>query len=206
MPNLNYDILLKNIHMLKKKEGITQTALAESIGMSEPNFNKAYNNTAGKRFNLEQVVAIANHFNISVDDLLGDNVSRTISNREICSYIVKLYEARMISFHKTSIQEKGYLFCAPENPYDDPFSYQETTTEYYSIYFQRFLDPDTSDYSDEDHWHLEALNSLQGNESNDSKIINAFLEKFKKLYDMHMNQLLSDDEYRLLLKNALDSM
>lgn len=207
MPNWNYDLLLKNIHVLKEKEGISQTALAEAIGMSEPNFNKAYKNTDGKRFNLEQVVALANHFNTSVDSLLGDNATHEISNREICAFIIKLYESRLIKFNKLTIKENGYIpIDAPIGPGEYPCSFEEVTNSYNAIYFQRFLNPDLSDLDEYDQWAIDNDFMLNGNDSEDSKIINAFLEKFERLYDMHYAKQLSDDEYRLLINNALDAM
>ena len=43
MPKFNNAILIENIKMRMKKHGENQKQLAEAIGMSQPNFNKAIN-------------------------------------------------------------------------------------------------------------------------------------------------------------------
>lgn len=72
MPKFDNDILLKNIKLQMEKSHETQKQVADAIGMSQPNFNKAINGVDSKLFTLEQIYNISQHFKISIDRLMSN--------------------------------------------------------------------------------------------------------------------------------------
>ena len=53
MSEMNFELLQKNIRSLLVKNSLTQNALAEIAGMSQPNLSKALNPNESKQFTLE---------------------------------------------------------------------------------------------------------------------------------------------------------
>ena len=64
------DILITNIKNLMSNTNTTQEKLAKALGMSQPNLSKALNPKDKKCFTVAQLVEIADHFNVSVDELV----------------------------------------------------------------------------------------------------------------------------------------
>ena len=71
MSKFNRDILNQNIEIQLKKKNINKSKLAEILGMSQPNVSKALNPNKKKCFTLEQVINIADYFNVTIDSLVG---------------------------------------------------------------------------------------------------------------------------------------
>ncbi|WP_313530545.1 helix-turn-helix domain-containing protein [Anaerotignum sp.] len=69
---LNYDALGERIHRLRKEKGITQSFLAERVGI-EPS-NISHIERAASKVGLGTLVKIANVLECSVDDLLCDSI------------------------------------------------------------------------------------------------------------------------------------
>ena len=96
MPKFDNDILIKNIKFQMLKAHETQKQVAESIGMSQPNFNKAINGVDGKLFTLEQLYNISQHFNIGIDRLMSNDTTWSLGTMDICKFLVK---SHLISHH-----------------------------------------------------------------------------------------------------------
>ena len=56
-----------------------QEDLAKIAGMSQPNVSKALSDTNKKQFNLDQLFRIAQHFGISIDELVGNTTANVAS-------------------------------------------------------------------------------------------------------------------------------
>lgn len=90
---MKYDrnILVDNINILISDNNITQSDLAKIIGTHQSRLSECLNKK--KDFTLPQVVAIADYFKVSLDDLLN-RPSRTISCpdtlSELCEYFFAL--------------------------------------------------------------------------------------------------------------------
>lgn len=61
--------MLQNLKKLREEEGISQKALAERIGVSQQSINKYENHNIEP--DIETMIRIADHFNTSVDHLIG---------------------------------------------------------------------------------------------------------------------------------------
>ena len=91
MPKFDRNILIQNIDLLIKKAGINKSKLASDLGMSQPNVSKALNPKEKKCFTLEQVIDIADYFDVTIDSLVGSPKTDTIvsadSSRDIAAFL-----------------------------------------------------------------------------------------------------------------------
>lgn len=116
---MKYDraILVDNINILINDNNITQSDLAKIIGTHQSRLSECLNKK--KDFTLPQVVAIADYFKISIDDLLN-RPSRTISApdtlSELCEYFFALTDTldfdisyQDVKFDKISADSRNKL-------------------------------------------------------------------------------------------------
>ena len=92
MSELHFGMLQENIRRLLKKHDLTQSELASIAGMSQGNFSKALNPEEKKQFTLEQLYRIAQHFCVSIDELVGNKAAKEASTspRAILAFITQL--------------------------------------------------------------------------------------------------------------------
>ena len=69
----DYDIstLIENIQRIMKERNITQEELAAAAGIAQPRISKIFKREGSNCFTIQQLVAIASYFHVSVDSLLG---------------------------------------------------------------------------------------------------------------------------------------
>ena len=113
---LNYILLGKRIQTIRKRKGITQSALAEKINRSASYMSYIENGV--KSLSLDTLLLIANELNVSTDDILIDNLTNTIkvSNHEFANLIADCseYEIRILldvaQSTKHALREHKFLF------------------------------------------------------------------------------------------------
>ena len=67
----NYEMLITNIEMLMRKQGINQARLIEATGIAQPQMSKGLNRTNKGQLTFEQIWKIADYFKVSIDFLVG---------------------------------------------------------------------------------------------------------------------------------------
>ena len=69
----DYDIstLIENIQRIMKERNITQEELAAAAGIAQPRISKIFKREGANCFTIQQLVAIASYFHVSVDSLLN---------------------------------------------------------------------------------------------------------------------------------------
>lgn len=207
MRNLNIDILIQNIQSLMDKDNLTQQQLADAIGMSQSNFNRAINNKDGQRFTLEQVCNIANHFNVSVDCLLGfEKESTKKSEREICSLFTSLLEQRKLIKVDTSREEEIYTpFVLFNEPPD--FMREKKTVHYPAFFFPSYIDVGPLDrFTDEQIEEFRSDIYYNGNHDEANKRINAFFEKYFQIYEMYLRNQITEELFHEITEKFLDDL
>jgi len=113
MSELNFELLQENIRALLKKHDLTQNALAEIAGMTQANVSKALNRNESKQFTIDQVFRIAQHFGVSIDELVGNKSAETskTSPRAMLVFLPtamsssQVTKPRLITTHSTSKSE-----------------------------------------------------------------------------------------------------
>lgn len=83
---MNYNIELsgKRISDLRKKTGLSQTALSEKIGIHEKTIGKAERGING--LSVDNLVQLSSYFGVTIDYLVG------IQNEDDDRYILSLYQ------------------------------------------------------------------------------------------------------------------
>ena len=151
---LNFDktILIQNIDKLMNEAHMTQTDLGNVLGMSQPNVSRALNPDDKKCFTLEQVVGISKHFNISIDQLVGNHeVYNSSSPRSIASFFVDLLSNEIAASVDIKVKEHTYIE-QPGWPPKTKYEYKENT--YPAFYLSSYLQlPDNASIDDEMDWH-----------------------------------------------------
>jgi len=97
--------MLKNLKILREEAGISQKALAESIGVSQQSINKYENHNIEP--DIETMIRIADYFFTSVDYLIGHtDVRRKIE--AVQAYELNTAERKIIDrYRKLSAKQKS---------------------------------------------------------------------------------------------------
>ena len=100
----NYEMLITNIEMLMRKQGINQARLIEATGISQPQMSKGLNRTNKGQLTFEQIWKIADYFKVSIDFLVGrkPDVAETdpIPAASVCRQLMQLVESDMVSYRE----------------------------------------------------------------------------------------------------------
>ena len=99
--------------------------MAQSLGMSQPNFNHAIHNTDGKRFAIEQIFDIAHYFGVSIDR--GGSAITAKSAAEFIASAALCGAAKLMPY---TVEEDNY--CADETY--APGTVRKTTVKYWAAY------------------------------------------------------------------------
>lgn len=196
MPNMNFDALKRNITSLMKENNMTQQQLGDVIGMSQSNVNKCLRFGDNSRsFTLEQVCIIADHFEKSVDELVGRTCeSRSMSPEAICDFFMNLISHYTVVHFDHKIEEEIWT---PVGYYDTEIYKKEVT--YDAFYFPNYVTPPA--YFDEFRMDdLEAEVRNNGNEIPDNIKINNFLQKFIEVFEKHDSGAYDEETYNILVE------
>lgn len=96
--------MLNNLKTLREKKGVSQSTLAEAVGVSQQSINKYENH--GTEPDIEILIKIAQYFSTSVDYLIGNtDINRVIEH--VHPYDLNSDETAIIrKYRRLSIGEK----------------------------------------------------------------------------------------------------
>ena len=205
MSKLNYDAAKRNIDTLRKNKGLTQAQLADAIGMSQPNLNKALNIKEKRFFSADQLYSIADLFNVSIDELLlrESPMSSTNSLRSIAEFIIDLLERDIIDLETIETSEfVKRVYYDIESGY--PRNYSDVReVKRIALYFPNNAESfEREDYAitgsyDED----RIVTNSTGNEP-----LNAFLEKYPHILQLYKNNDLTREAYDAVVESSLSQL
>lgn len=76
---IDFLLFSNRLKELRKKAGISQKELAETVGVSYASLSSYENGSGGKIPSMEIVIKIADYFNVSIDWLLGRDTKKFVS-------------------------------------------------------------------------------------------------------------------------------
>ncbi len=196
MPNTNFDVLKGNISSLMKENNMTQQQLGDVIGMSQSNVNKCLKLGDNSRsFTLEQVCIIADHFDRSVDELVGrTRETRSMSPEAICDFFMNLISHYTVVHFDHKIEEEVWT---PTDGYDTQI--EKKTVTYDAFYFPNYITPPAylDEYRLDD---LEAEARAAGNDIPSNIKINNFLQKYIEVFEKHDSGAYDEETYNILVE------
>ena len=201
------DILIQNIEMHRKKENITKTQLASILGMSQPNVSKALNPNEKKCFTLEQVINIADYFNVTIDSLVGSPKTDTIVSannpRDIAAFLAQCIENEKATVAEYSVEET--VFVEDYDPRELFCNYKKTTQEvrYPILYFSDYWSPSLISETDEEYAELQKEAFQCGNQTGNVPI-NNFLRHFLQIHTLYKKGELAEETYRTVVQDLLN--
>ena len=188
MSKFNRDILNQNIEIQLKKKNINKSKLAEILGMSQPNVSKALNPNEKKCFTLEQVINIADYFNVTIDSLVGSPKTDTIVSannpRDIAAFLAQCIENEKATVAEYSVEET--VFVEDYDPRELFCNYKQTTQEvrYPILYFSDYWSPSLISETDEEYAELQQEAFQCGNQTGNVPI-NNFLRHFLQIHTLY---------------------
>lgn len=201
MANYDTDILIQNIRALMRDKGDTQEKLADVLGMSQSNVSKALSENDKKSFTLDQVVGIAKHFGVSVDRLVGNQRSATVTNspRAIAAFLADIIASHDAKYTMVEVEED--VFEVDYDPYSSA-EHERRTILYPAIYLPSYWS--LTDYKGEEaEAYAEA--SQCGNDTR-MQPVNDFLKQFKEIFSIYDRGGLSEDTYKTVVADLLSHL
>lgn len=196
MECLDINILKRNIHSLMKEHSLTQQDLGKIIGIQQPRVAKCLNDNDSSCFTLEQVFLIANHFGITIDELIGYK-QRSVSYTPdaICNILINLFSTGTIKTFEHEVDEKVW---SPDAKFNSHIVSERN--KYISFYFPNYKElsfyaylKDTDGGFDSD-GSCDMINTFSSNMK-----INTFLKRFIALYSKYQNNDFSEKDYHILV-------
>lgn len=207
MPSFNRDILIQNIEIQLKKKNITKSKLAEALGMSQPNVSKALNANEKKCFTLEQIVNIADYFNVTIDSLIGspkvDTIVSADSPRDIAAFLAKCLENEKAKLGLYEVEETVFVEdYDPREPYS-PYKQTTQTVSYPILYFSDHWQ--ISDYAETDEDYMELTQeAFQCGNKTANVPINNFLNHFIQIHGLYKKGQLTEETYKTVVQDLLN--
>lgn len=205
MSNFNNSILIQNIKLQMKKHNENQKQLADAIGMSQPNFNKAINEKDGKLFTLQQLFDISQHYGVTIDSLLGNEPVEDVSLASICSFIKELIEMSYVDVVETNYQDFTYGTEHIDYYGHDEVTTSSTTSSYPALVFPNrlFQEKYLSEW-DSEKKKLEYARF--GNNNSSNKTINNFIRKYLRMYHLYLKNEIDRDVLDLAYDHYLQEV
>lgn len=207
MPKFNNNILKQNIKSLLKNKNITQQQLAHTIGMSQSNVSKALSEGDKKSFTVEQIYSIADHFEVSIDWMLGyETAARNAKGlRAIGAFLAELLSARNARCTPIEIHDTVYsIDYHPRNGHHS-INVLEQDNTYLAIYFPNYWNPHELANTEEEFDVLYAEATQLGNETRNIPL-NLFIQKYVEILKVFQNNQISEEAFHIVLNDYLSQL
>lgn len=206
----NYEMLITNIEMLMRKQGINQARLIEATGIAQPQMSKGLNRTNKSQLTFEQIWKIADYFKVSIDFLVGRKPdtaeTEPLPATSVCQQLMQLVESDMVSCIEIEVEEDMYTEgCCPD-PSDYPYQWSKGRNKYTAFYFSNYINPDTEGLPEPMLDELQYDFGTSGNSNHTNEKINSFMAYFFKFYDLLKKNDLSREIFETAISDRLKSM
>ena len=175
--------------------------------MSQPNVSKALNPKEKKCFTLEQVIDIADYFDVTIDSLVGSPKTDTIvsadSSRDIAAFLAQCIENEKATVAEYTIEQT--VFVEDFDPRNIFCNYTQTTqtVKYPILYFSDYWSPSQSNQTDEEFSELMQEAFQCGNQT-ENVPINNFLRHFLQIHALYKKGELATETYKTVVQDLLN--
>ena len=192
-------ILVRHIRDLMDQEAMSQQALADLLDTSQPNVNKILNQRDGRHFTLEQLIAISQHFKVSLDELVDNNAAfNTSTPRRIAEFLTVLLSNGSARFTEISVDEEVHLDT------EEAMIHDHETNQYLAVYFPNYEQiPENTPEEEAEEQRL--LMEMNGNETKMIPV-NNYLRHFHEILNVYHKGLLAEDTFDEVVKMLLDRL
>jgi len=206
MSELNHDILAENIRSLLARENMTQQQLATVAHMTQANVSKALNPQDKRCFTLEQVYYIAQHFGISIDELVGNTIPNEVatSPRSVLSFLTQLLCEAKVRATTVTMEEHIYDQYYNEHGYPDCRRIKK------SIEYPAFYLPDYFRVSDfafcEPEYHDVDMEFCAGGNDTRFMRVNEILKDLIPMIKLYRSKQIPEEAFKMILNGYLDQL
>ena len=206
----NYEMLITNIEMLMRKQGINQARLIEATGIAQSQMSKGLNRNNKGQLTFEQIWKIADYFKVSIDFLVGRKPESTetesLPATAVCRQLMQLVESEMVSYKEIEVEEDMYTEEYSPDPSDYPYKWSKGINKYTAFYFSNYINPDTTGFPEPMLDELQYDFGTGGNSNHTNEEINSFLAYFFKFYDLLKKNDLPRDIFDTAISDRLKTM
>lgn len=209
MPNLDKDILIKNIKQLMKEHNITQPQLAKDLNVGQPSISKCL--TGKQSISIDLIYSIAHYFKTSLDDLCKDsstlaspvpeneNATETklISAYDICKSLAIIFKSALPYTKNITHKETTYLEQAGDygGGIGTYYGLGEKENIYTSIFFPNYCELDYHAESQEDFDEYMDILRDCGNTNERNVAVNSFISQLVDLLSVYRKGSMTYESY-----------
>lgn len=206
MQNWNHDLLVENVRGLLKRHNMTQQKLAEIAGMTQANVSKALNPRDKRNFTLEQAIRISQHFGVSLDELVGNEVPAKVatSPRAMLSLLSSLLFSANIRTINVTEKEMEYKQYYNSHGFPDCERVKKEV-EYPAFYFPDYMRVRDFAFCDPEYDDVDMEFCVCGNETRFMRM-NEILRKFIPIIQMRREEGIPEEAYQMILKGYLEQL
>ena len=205
MSEMNKGLLKSNIRDLLDSRKVTQAEIAQVTGMSQPNVSKALNPNDKKCFTVDQLFAIAQHFRVSIDELVGNRAveQRTLSPRAVLAFLVELLCNDKVKTTKWVGKDEVFTVMYGAGQPQCDHGYQDV--EYPAFYFPSYFQLDDLDIEDPERYELFQEFCQCGNET-PYCAMNDIITKLIPMMELYKNREIPEEAFRMIVKCYLEQL
>ena len=182
--------IIETIETLMEENKINQATLAREINMGQAQLSKCLNRKGNNYVGIDMLIRLSDYFKVPVDHLLGRSTIRipdkSQSNADICRYLIDLMETGTVNIINGAVTEDT---CLPnKDGADAPADsdrHEKKKNPYKMFYFSNFLNG------------LYYPKRIE---------INAFIEYYLKLRDLHQKKDLPQAFFEQAIEDRLNQM
>ena len=208
MNDCNFDILKENIRKRMSDKHMTQKDVAKALNTTQANIAKHLKKgDDAQTFTLKQVCLLADLFETSIDELLGNTrKGDKDSIEDICKFLGRLITRQIITPTKINVQESIWVEDEYASGEESGYSQRNgIVSKYIALYFPNYEQI-------EDNLEGPPLEDklfefrMCGNCMPNGIEVNKFLNKFLSTLSKYNKGILDEEEYEAIIKTYLKAL
>jgi transcriptional regulator with XRE-family HTH domain len=214
MAQEHFDMVVKNVKLLMSNKNMKAADLIRETGIDQSHMSNVLNEKKGSRFTLDQIIAIADVFNVSVDYLIGRSQLKESTavptNEEIYRFFSRLLESKVLKSVSMEMEDDAYVIYDGPDQWAYPYEYKKLKNKYKCFYFSNYEqllskeDYEKLDEMEQDNYSTDL--NMSGNDCARNIELNEFLTYYYKLYDVKKNSGMDEDIYQTAIQDRLDKL